>query len=180
MKAALLLSAMLAIAAGAGCKKADMYQQQSYRSYDRDPFLPGEATEQNSVAGTVAQDQPDTTMPQPALATASLLARGQQRYEIFCTPCHGAGGAGDGMIVQRGFPRPADFISERLLHAPAKSFYDTITGGKGEMYGYAELVPPADRWAIAAYIRALQLSRHAVIASLPAQDKARIEAAAVR
>jgi len=171
------LCALLALAFCTGCKKADMYQQQSYRTYDRDPGLPGETTEQNPVPNTVAQEQPDKPVPQPAIATAQLLARGQQGYDIFCTPCHSATGAGDGMIVLRGFPHPPDFITDRLLHATAQHFYDTITYGKGDMYSYADRVPPADRWAIAAYIRALQLSRHAVIAALPQQDQARIASA---
>jgi mono/diheme cytochrome c family protein len=171
------LCVLVALACCTGCKKADMFQQQSYRTYDRDPGLPGETTEQNPVANTVAQEQPDKPVPEPTIATAQLLARGQQRYEIFCTPCHGATGTGDGMIVLRGFPHPPDFTSERLLHATAQHFYDTITYGKGDMYSYADRVPPADRWAIAAYIRALQLSRHAVIAALPQQDQARIASA---
>jgi mono/diheme cytochrome c family protein len=171
------LCALVALACCTGCKKANMYEQQSYRSYDRDPGLPGDATEQNPVPNTVAQEQPDKPVPEPVAATAQLLARGRQRYEIFCTPCHGTAGDGQGMIVLRGFPRPPDFASGRLLHASAQHFYDTITNGKGEMYSYAARVPPADRWAIAAYIRALQLSRHAVIAALPQQDQARIAAA---
>jgi mono/diheme cytochrome c family protein len=171
------ICAVVALVCCAGCKKADMYEQQSYRNDDRNPGLPGETTEQNPVPNTVAQEQPDTQVPQPAVATASLLARGQQRYEIFCTPCHGSTGAGDGMIVLRGFPRPPDFTNDRLLRATAKHFYDTISNGKGDMFSYAALVPPADRWAIAAYIRALQLSRHAVIAALPQQDQARLASA---
>jgi mono/diheme cytochrome c family protein len=171
MTRALFLWTLLAIA---GCKKADMAEQQSYRNYDRDPGLPGETTQQNPVPNTIPQEQPGTPVSQPAIATAQLLARGQQRYEIFCTPCHGAAGDGNGMIVLRGLPRPPDFTSARLLQAPAKHFYDTITHGKGDMYSYASRIPPADRWAIAAYIRALQLSRHAVIAALPPEDQARI------
>jgi mono/diheme cytochrome c family protein len=171
------LCLLIALACCAGCKKANMYEQESYRNYDRDPGLPGETTEQNPVPNTVAQEQPDRPVPQPALATATLLARGQQRYDIFCTPCHGETGAGDGMIVLRGFPRPPDLVSDRLLHASAQHIYDTITNGKGEMYSYAARVPPADRWAIAAYIRALQLSRHVVIATLPQQDQARLASA---
>jgi mono/diheme cytochrome c family protein len=178
MRRAILICGLAAIACCAGCKKADMYEQQSYRTDDRDPGLPGETTEQNPVAGTVAQEEPGKAVKQPERITAVLLARGQQRYDIFCAPCHGASGDGDGMIVRRGFPRPPDLASERILHEAASQLYDTIGRGKGDMYGFAGAVPPADRWAIAAYIRALQLSRHAVIASLPAQDQARITGAA--
>jgi mono/diheme cytochrome c family protein len=172
MTRSLLLLALASLVCCAGCKKENMYEQQSYRSYDRDPGLPGDATEQNPVANTVAQEQPDRPVPQPAVATAQLLSRGQQRYGIFCSPCHGATGDGRGMIVERGFPQPPDFTNARLLNASAQHFYDTITNGKGSMFSYADRVPPADRWAIAAYIRALQLSRHAMVASLPPQDPA--------
>jgi mono/diheme cytochrome c family protein len=84
------------------------------------------------------------------------------------------------MIVQRGFPHPPDLASDKLERAPARLFYDTITHGHGVMYSYAARVPPADRWAIAAYIRALQLSRHAPVASLPAQDRAQLAQAGGR
>ena len=171
MTRALLLCALLALT---GCKKADMAEQQSYRNDDRDPGLPGETTEQNPVPTTIAQEQPGKPAPQPAIATRQILARGQQRYEIFCTPCHGATGDGNGMIVLRGFPRPPGFTSARLLQAPARHFYDTIANGKGDMYSYAAQIPSADRWAIAAYIRALQQSRHAVISALPPDDQSRI------
>jgi mono/diheme cytochrome c family protein len=103
---------------------------------------------------------------QPAI-TPALLARGRERFEVFCAPCHGFGGAGDGMIVQRGFPHPPDYNAARLRSAPARHFYDVITNGYGVMYSYATRVPPPDRWAIAAYIRALQLSRGTEVASVP-------------
>ena len=172
MKHAACLFAMLATLSA--CKKEDMYTQQKYQTWDRDDRAPKESTERPPVAGTLAQQQPDQPMPQPATITTALLDRGEQRYKIFCTPCHGASGDGWGMIVQRGFPHPPDLAGSKLLKAPAKLFYDTITNGHGVMYSYAARVPPADRWAIAAYIRALQLSRNATIASLPAQDQQKL------
>lgn len=180
MKLSALLCCLAAILLVASCKKQDMYQQQSFRNYDSDPGLPGATSEQNPVPGTVALEQPGQPVPQPAFATAALLARGEQRYTIFCTPCHGATGDGGGMIVLRGFPRPPDLASARLLKASAQHFYDTIMHGQGAMYPYADRVAPADAWAIAAYIRALQLSRHATIAALPEPDQARIAAAEPR
>ena len=100
-----------------------------------------------------------------------VLERGQQRYRIFCTPCHGELGDGQGMIVKRGFNPPPPFTSERLLNEPLGHFFEVITHGHGVMYSYASRVPPRDRWAIAAYIRALQLSQHAAASELPAEDR---------
>jgi mono/diheme cytochrome c family protein len=96
---------------------------------------------------------------EPPEATAALLARGRERFGIFCSPCHGVDGYGEGIIVARGFPHPPSFHEARLRAAPAQLFFDTITNGNGAMYSYADRVPPTDRWAIIAYIRALQLSQ---------------------
>ena len=112
-----------------------------------------------------------------ASASPELLARGRERYDIFCTPCHGGAGHGDGLIVQRGYPRPPAFVEARLRAAPARYFYEVISNGKGTMLPYAAQVPPADRWAIVAYLRALQLSQGATLASLPAEDQAAVAAA---
>jgi mono/diheme cytochrome c family protein len=107
----------------------------------------------------------DATLPAPAL-TLALLERGQQRYRIYCTPCHSELGDGNGMVVQRGFPHPPSYHSDRLRQASTQHFYDVITHGYGAMYSFAARVAPDDRWAIAAYIRALQLSQHASGADL--------------
>lgn len=98
--------------------------------------------------------------PAPEISIA-LLERGHERYTIYCAPCHGPSGDGKGMIVQRGFPPPPSYHIQRLRDAPPQHFFDVITKGFGAMYSYAERVPPADRWAIAAYIRALQRSQSA-------------------
>lgn len=97
----------------------------------------------------------------PFPVTREVLDRGHERYNIFCSPCHGQTGDGNGMIVQRGFPQPPSLHLERLRTAPDGHYYDVITNGFGMMYSYAARVKPTDRWAIAAYIRALQLSRNA-------------------
>ncbi|WP_448206945.1 c-type cytochrome [Azospirillum sp. sgz302134] len=115
-------------------------------------------------AGTVARE--DVPRPAPAL-TPALLARGKERFEVYCTPCHGYLGEGDGMIVKRGFPAPPSFHIDRLRAAPTQHFYDVITQGWGVMYSYADRVDSDDRWAIAAYIRALQDSQRVAAASLP-------------
>ncbi|PWC88380.1 hypothetical protein TSH100_07335 [Azospirillum sp. TSH100] len=113
---------------------------------------------------TVARE--DRPQPAPAL-TPALLARGKERYEIYCTPCHGYLGDGDGMIVRRGFPRPPSFHAEALRNAPTRHFYKVATNGWGAMYSYADRVASDDRWAIAAYIRALQTSQNTAAAELP-------------
>lgn len=105
----------------------------------------------------------------PFEITQDVLERGQERYNIFCAPCHAPDGYGRGMIVQRGFPMPPSFHSERLREAPVGYFFDVITNGFGVMYPYGYRVPPQDRWAIIAYIRALQLSQHANIEDVPAE-----------
>jgi hypothetical protein len=112
-------------------------------------------------------------MPFPV--THELLGRGQERYNIYCTPCHDHVGNGQGMIVQRGLRPPPSFHIERLRAAPIGHFFDVITNGYGAMANYAVEVATVDRWAIAAYIRALQLSQHAEVAELPEADRRRLE-----
>ena len=104
-----------------------------------------------------------------------MLERGQERFDIYCSPCHGRTGEGNGMIVQRGFPAPPSYHIERLRKAPVGHFFDVITQGYGVMYSYAQRVEPEDRWAIAAYIRALQLSQGAQLADLPVAERRQLE-----
>jgi mono/diheme cytochrome c family protein len=99
--------------------------------------------------------------------TMATLERGRERFEIVCSPCHSVVGDGDGTVVQRGFPAPPSYHQERLRAAPDRHFFDVITNGYGVMSSYADRVAPEDRWAIVAYIRALQLSQHAELARLP-------------
>jgi mono/diheme cytochrome c family protein len=114
--------------------------------------------------GDLAREH-DITNPPPV--TPALMHRGHERYDIYCAPCHGFDGLGDGMVVRRGFPRPPSYLEPRLLAAPASTFYDAITQGYGVMYSYAGRVLPRDRWAIIAYIRALQLAQHSTLAQVP-------------
>ena len=116
--------------------------------------------------GTVARDEP-LGAPSPPPVTLALLQRGQERFDIYCAPCHSRTGDGNGMIVQRGFPPPPSYAEARLRQAPVQHFYDVITNGYGAMFPYAARVAPADRWAIAAYIRALQASDSGQIADVP-------------
>ncbi len=165
------LAALLLLTA---CKREEMYTQGKSQTWDSSSFFANGSAMQHPPAGAVARDTPNLPEPQPAVADAAMLARGQQRYDIFCTPCHGLSGDGKGMIVQRGFPQPPALDSPDLLQAKAGLFYDTITHGHGKMYSYADRVPPADRWAIIAYIRALQRSQDAPVALLTPQERARL------
>lgn len=110
----------------------------------------------------------------PFAVTRGVLLRGQQCYEIDCVPCHGETGDGNGIVVERGFPAPPSYNIDRLRDAPAGHFFDVMTRGYGVMYSYAARVQPADRWAITAYIRALQLSQHATRADIPTNELANL------
>ena len=158
MRAALM--AIVALMALTACD--DMSDQPKQRPYS--PAVGPAAI----PAGVVPYG--DRAEPTPAL-TLALLRRGQERFRIYCTPCHSELGDGRGMIVRRGFPAPPSYHSERLQDAPTQHFYDVITHGYGAMYPFADRVPPSDRWAIAAYIRALQHSQHATLAEVPGKDR---------
>jgi mono/diheme cytochrome c family protein len=162
-----------------GCRE-DMQNQPYYRPLRENDFYADKRSARPMVAGTVARghlnadayfytgkiDSNDGDyMPFPV--TAEVLARGQQRFNIYCAPCHSELGDGNGMIVQRGFKHPPSYNTERLRKAPIGYFFDVMTNGFGAMPDYAEQVPAQDRWAIAAYIRALQLSQHATESDVP-------------
>ena len=106
-----------------------------------------------------------TELPIPP--TLELCQRGQQRYNIYCTPCHNFSGNGLGVIVKKGMPQPVSFHDQRLRDAPVGYFFNAMTNGFGRMYSYASRIPPEDRWAIASYIRALQLSQNATLEDVP-------------
>lgn len=114
----------------------------------------------DSAGNTVITSFPDAVEEFPVPVTKELIDRGEQRYKIFCTVCHGPMGNGDGMIVRRGFSKPPTYNDDRLRNAPVGHFFDVITNGYGKMNSYASQVPVADRWAIVAYIRALQISQN--------------------
>jgi mono/diheme cytochrome c family protein len=122
--------------------------------------------------------KPVDLFPEPV--TQEMIERGRQRFDIYCSVCHGRTGEGNGMIVRRGFPTPPSFHIDRLRSAPAGHFVEVINSGFGLMYSYASRVEPADRWAIAAYIRALQLSQHAGLADIPAEQRTQLEQEAAR
>jgi mono/diheme cytochrome c family protein len=105
----------------------------------------------------------------------TVMARGRERFDIFCAPCHGRAGYGDGMVVLRGYRRPPSLHQDRLRDVPAGHFFDVITNGFGAMPDYATQVKAEDRWAIAAYVRALQLSEHATLADVPPSERDKIQ-----
>jgi mono/diheme cytochrome c family protein len=149
-----------ALAAGLLCachQSLTMSDQPKGDEWERSSLFRNGRVVQAPPDGSVArqQDTGDVLSERPAMSLA-LVQRGRDRFNIFCSECHGAGGDGDGMVVRRGFPHPPSFHDPRLIAAPDEHFVDVITHGHGVMYSYADRVPPADRWAIAAYIRALQ------------------------
>ncbi|MBV9992149.1 MAG: cytochrome c [Alphaproteobacteria bacterium] len=137
----------------AGCDDESMDTQNRLRTYAKGDARP-------LVPGTVAQgalERERATLEPPPVGLA-FVERGQQRYGIYCAPCHGLAGDGDGIVVARGFPKPRPFGDPRLLQASAADLVDVISHGKGVMYSFSDRVEPRDRWAIVAYIRALQLA----------------------
>jgi mono/diheme cytochrome c family protein len=152
---------MLAFVA-AGCRQ-DMNVQPKLLPNGPAAGFPESAADRPLPAHTVARSDRDPDAPPPV--TPALLERGRERFEIFCAPCHGRAGDGKGIVVARGFPEPPSYHLARLVEAPAQHFYDVITHGYGVMYPYGSRVPPGDRWAIIAYIRALQLSQNRDLAA---------------
>jgi mono/diheme cytochrome c family protein len=154
----LMLVAVLMVA---GCNEGQDVQIRYDTMAESVQPWPGSSAALVPPDGVVAQGDlsEEQAARNPPPASPQLLARGQERFGIFCSPCHGYDGYADGIIVARGFPRPPSFHSAQLRSAPARLFFDTITNGYGAMYSYADRVPVEDRWAIVAYIRALQLSQ---------------------
>jgi len=136
----------------------------------------GDLREGMAFTGLGADNKPAAQLPPEIKLTRELLVRGQERYNIYCSPCHGRLGDANGMIVQRGYKRPTSYHIERLRAAPIGYFFNVITEGYGVMPTYAPQIPVADRWAIAAYIRALQYSQNAKLAELPPADQQRVQA----
>lgn len=163
--------ALFCLLAAGGCHQdLTMTDQSKYQEWEHSAVFANDRNVQPAPAGTVARetDTRDMLAQRPPMSLA-LVERGKQRFEIYCSECHGYTGDGDGMVVQRGFPHPPSFHDPRLIAAPDEHFVDVITFGHGVMYSYAARVPVADRWAITAYIRALQKSRMGTMADVPPQ-----------
>ena len=158
-----------------------MHDQPRYKPLARSAFFGDERSARPLVPGTVARGHlpgdPGVETGKagtaflaavPVTIDMALLTRGRQRYGIYCAPCHGQVGRGDGMIVRRGYRPPPSFHIERLRAQPAGYYFDVITAGFGAMPDYASEISVPDRWAIVAYVRALQLSQNAALADVPA------------
>ena len=195
------LAALLILGAG-GCRYGEMYDQPKFEPYKATSFFPNNSSARPVVEGTVARLEgmgtaagavfrtgrgSDNTfvdrLPEEAGKNLSdVLNRGRDRFGIFCAPCHGIDGGGRGPIVLRGFTPPPKLYEEKVVKQPLGYYFDVITNGHGAMYGYgARIHNPADRWALAAYLRALQLSQSApadVVPGLPKADRDRLENAA--
>ena len=174
-RAATGVSAALLVLLGSGCRQ-DMADQPKYKPLAPSQFFADGRSERPLVDHTVARGSvaddaliiPKDSNNFPLPVTEALLERGRDRYRIFCTPCHGLQGDGNGMIAMRGMKHPPSYHSDRLREAPVGYFYDVITNGFGAMYSYSAQIPPRDRWAIVAYVRVLQYSRNAKVSDLPA------------
>jgi mono/diheme cytochrome c family protein len=188
-KLALAFFALCALILVASCGP-NMRDQARCEHGDVSTFFPDGKCAQvpppNTVARGVGQEDQgltttsaggSTTGDIPFPVTREVLEEGRQRYDIYCAPCHGLSGYGNGMIVRRGFPAPPSLHDQRLRDAPPGYIYDVITNGFGRMYSYAYRVEPEQRWAIAAYIRALQLSQNATVDDIPPEERQRLGAA---
>jgi len=169
--------AFLLLCALAACTRSNMDSQPKYHEYELGGLFPDGRVLQAPVPGTVARGdlaRAQDVTKKPAV-TAQLLARGREQYDVFCSPCHDRVGTGGGVIVQRGFPHPPSLHDERLRSADDQHLIEVITRGYGVMYSFADRVQPRDRWAIVAYLRALQLSQHADLADVPLAERAAME-----
>lgn len=178
---------LVVLVSACGCRR-DMFTQPKANPLRESKVFKDDTTARPIPAHTVANsespsaDEFDTGVSGtneidgfPMPVTRAVIERGRDRFEIFCAPCHGLTGNGDGMVVKRGLPRSPAFTLARLRTVPAGHFVEVIERGYGVMYPQGAQVPPDDRWAIAAYIRALQLSQYAAATNLPAGDVAKLQ-----
>jgi hypothetical protein len=185
-KTSTLFLALAAAALLAGCRQ-DMHDQPKFKPLRESDFYSDHRSARPPVDGAVARGHLDedellatgkvngqdaTEFPWPV--TREVMARGRERYDIFCAPCHDRTGGGDGMIVRRGYRRPPSFHIDRLRQAAVGHFFDVMTNGFGAMPDYRAQVPVPDRWAIAAYVRALQASQHATLEAAPPAEREKL------
>jgi len=188
LRASARLALVLSGVVFAGACRQDMHDQPKYRPLRGSELFADKRSARPLVEGTVARGtlREDTAFftgktaagfvsELPVPLTPELLARGRSQFQVFCSPCHGRTGRGDGMIVQRGFKAPSSYHVDRLRQMPVGYFYDVITIGFGAMADYAAQVPPKDRWAIAAYVKTLQLSQYAAASDVPEAKRAELE-----
>ncbi len=183
-----MAAAMLVALTGAAACRQDMHDTPRYKPLQQSEIFADKRSARTIIEGTVARGflneddvfytgmqagAPVEKIPMPL--TDAVVARGRERYNIYCSPCHGVAGDGDGMIVKRGYRQPTSYHDPRLRNERAGYFFDVMTRGFGQMPDYAAQVSPKDRWAIVAYIRALQLSQHASVGDLTPQEKERLD-----
>ena len=181
------MAVVIVAVAVAGCRQ-DMHDTPRYEPLEASTFFADGRGSRMLVANTVARGmlREDDHLYQgkidgeltdifPMPVTADVMARGQERYDVFCSPCHGQTGQGNGMVVQRGFRAPPSYHEARLREAPSGYFFDVMTHGFGAMSDYAAQISVSDRWAIAAYIRALQRSQQATIDDVPVALRADLD-----
>jgi mono/diheme cytochrome c family protein len=174
------------IALVSGCRQ-DMHNQPKYRPLRSSDFFSNKSSARPLVEGTIARGTLQTdaafftgkngamfVSELPFPVTKEVLDRGQERFNIYCTPCHDTTGSGNGLVVQRGYPKPPSFHIDRLRNIEAGYFFDVMTNGFGRMPDYRAQVTPRDRWNIVAYVRALQLSQHAAPADVPGGDPTKL------
>ncbi len=177
---------------GTACRQ-DMHDQPKYEALEASNFFEDTRSARPVVPGTVARGylKDDThlytgkfgsayvdTFPFPV--TREVITRGRERFEIYCAVCHGRAGTGEGMIVRRGFRQPPSYHIDRLRKAPVGHFFDVITNGFGAMPDHSSQIPARDRWAIIAYIRALQLSQQATLADVSPEEREKLTAGGQR
>lgn len=187
-RVSLMVAMLVAGLSLAACRpQQQMADQPAYQPFEASDFYADGMSARKPVDGTIARghlrDESLLYTGRTGGAPSALypfeitrvdLERGRERFEIFCTPCHGQTGQGDGMIVRRGYRRPPSYHTDRLRELPAGHFYDVITNGFGVMPSYAAQIPVRDRWLIAAYIRVLQLSQSAPAEAVPAEERAKL------
>ena len=185
-------AALLAVVGAALCATAcrqDMQDQPRYKPFAATDFFGDGRSARSTIDDTVARGQLHLDEARytgkvngadvdafPFAITRADVLRGEERFNIYCSPCHSRVGDGNGMVVRRGYRKAGDYHTDKLLKAPVGHFFDVMTNGFGVMPSYASRIAPDDRWRIAAYIRALQLSENATIDDVPAADRAKLEA----
>ena len=182
-----LVFASALLLTAAACRQ-DMHDQPKYRGLRGSTFFADGQSARPLVNNTVARGQlkedvllqtgkngQDDAEVFPFPVTDAVMARGQERFNIYCSPCHGRTGNGDGRVVRRGYRRPPAYSDERIRNTTVGHIFDVITNGFGAMPDYEAQVPPADRWAIVAYVKALQLSAYAPLETVPAGDRGKLD-----
>ncbi len=190
IKKSSLIGLLIALSFFISACGANMFDQPKFQVNEASPYFANQSSNRELIAGTVSRErgaldssfltgQDDNGMLSelPVTLTKELLLRGQERFNIYCAPCHNYTATGDGIIVQKGMPQPTSFLEPRLVAAPVGYYYGAMTNGFGRMFSYASRIQPEDRWAISAYIKALQFSQRANLEDIPAEFRSNFKGA---